>query len=77
MVSAEEFEAVIRAELAGRDKRRRARLLDPVVYAEADQLCVNAIMRAAGYDVPDDSGHVVRKARRARRDNEEAALGAT
>jgi hypothetical protein len=73
MVSAEELEAVIRAE---RDRRRRARLMDPAVYAEVDQLCVNAIMRAAGYDVPDDAERPVRKARRARRDNEDAAFGA-
>lgn len=49
-LSPQEFEALVRRELAERDNRRRARLGDPRVYAEADTSAVAAIMAAAGYD---------------------------
>lgn len=71
----EEFEALIRRELAGRDKRKRARIGDPIAYAEADQLAVNAIMAAAGYAAPPGGEGVVRRAQRARRANEDEAFG--
>lgn len=69
------FEALVRRQLTERDKRRRARLGDALAYAEADQLCVAAIMEAAGYPVGEDEAPVVRKARRARRVNEDRAFG--
>ena len=46
-LSAEEFERVIRDALAERDRKRRARLGDPQVYAAADTSAVAAIMTAA------------------------------
>lgn len=71
----DEFEALIRREMAERDKRRRARLGDAIAYAEADRLCADAIMQAAGFAPPADSEKVARKARRARQANEDAAFG--
>ncbi len=70
-----EFEALILHELAERDKRRRARLGDPLAYAEADALCVAAIMQAAGFAAPAEADQAVRKARRGRKLNEAAAFG--
>lgn len=70
----EQFEALIRRELAERDRRRRARIGDPLVYAEADHLCVNAVMLAAGYGPPSEGEKVIRKARRARQVHEDMAF---
>lgn len=74
-MSPQDFEALIRRELAARDKRRRARLGDALAYAEADQLCVNTLMEAAGYGAPAEGEKVIRRARRARRMNEDEAFG--
>lgn len=76
MMTPEQFEALIRRELKTRDSRRRARLGDGLAYDEADQLCVNAIMEAAGYGEPDeDADRLVRRASRKRRANEDRAFG--
>ena len=74
-VTAAEFEQLIREQLLERDKRRRARLLDPLVYREADDSCVQAIMRAAGFEVPDDTKKAVRRRGRTAAANQAAAFG--
>jgi hypothetical protein len=74
-VSPEQFEALVRRELAQRDARRRARIGDPYAQAEADQLFVNAVMGAAGHPPSAEGVKVLARARRARRLNEEAAFG--
>jgi len=73
--TSQEFEALIRRELAERDRRKRARLGDALAYAEADQRCVNAILEAAGYGVPAEGEKLVRRSQRARRANEDEAFG--
>lgn len=73
-MSPEEFEALIRRELAQRDSRRRARLGDHVAQTAADQMCVDAIMQAAGYGPSEDSKKVLAKAARRAKVNEDAAF---
>jgi hypothetical protein len=71
----QDFEALIRRELAQRDGRRRARIGDRLAYEAADTALVAAVMEAAGFAAPADGEKVQRKARRARRDNEDEAFG--
>jgi hypothetical protein len=73
----EEFEALLRRELAQRDARRRARLGDEPAKAAADQGLVTAVMEAAGYGGPSpEAERTVRRARRGARANEDKAFGA-
>jgi hypothetical protein len=73
--TAEAFERVIREQLDERDRKRRARLLDRQVYAEADTSCVAAIMQSVGYDAPEAAVKAVTRGRRTAAVNEAAAFG--
>jgi hypothetical protein len=66
-VSAEEFEQLVRRELAARDKQRRARLMDPANYEQADSAFVAAVMTAAGFAVPADAEKAPATGSRSRR----------
>jgi hypothetical protein len=68
------FEALVRSELALRDKRRQGRLFCPANYAEADELFVAAVLEGAGYGPPADQGAALVRARTSRRRNTERAL---
>ena len=71
----EGFESLIREQLAARDKKRRSRLHDPNVIAEADGTFVAAVMQAAGYAEPEATQETKTRARRAAKRNTEAAFG--
>lgn len=70
-----EFETIVRRELRLRDSRRRARLGDPIALNAAEQMCVDAIMTAAGFGKPAESEKVLAKAQRRARISEDAAFG--
>lgn len=70
----EEFEALLRSELAKRDNMRRSRPLDPVTYEAADLAFIGAVMLAAGFGEPEGAERAVRKTARRRRLNEERAF---
>jgi hypothetical protein len=74
-VTPEAFEAVVRGALAERDKRRKARLFDITEWAAADQALVDAVLEAAGYELPEDAGKAATRARRAAKKNTVAAFG--
>jgi hypothetical protein len=74
-VSPQEFDALVRRELAARDNRRRLRLFDAAAYEEADRLFVNAVAEAAGFGPSGDAEKTVRRSRRAARASEDRAFG--
>ncbi len=73
------FEQLVAGALAERDKKRRSRLHDPNVMAEADSAFVAKVTEAAGYTIPAEvaaeTGKTATRARRARKKNEDAAFG--
>ena len=73
-MDAAEFEALVRAELALRDKRLRARLFHPDQRTEADEAFVSAMMQGAGFGGPADDGKALAKARRSRQRSEDRAF---
>ena len=71
----EEFEALLRAELARRDNTRRSRPLDPATYEAADTAFLAAVMTAAGFGEPEGAEKSAARTRRRRRVNEDRAFG--
>ena len=63
----EEFVEVVRVELAARDKKRRSRLMDPNVMAEADVTFVAKVAEAVFPAPPEAVAEVKKTAARARR----------
>jgi hypothetical protein len=75
MVTAAEFEAIVRRELKTRDAAKRTRLFDQAAYDAADAALIAAVMKAAGLEVADDTKKTVRRSRRAAAKNVAAAFG--
>ncbi len=73
-MNAEEFEQLLRAEIALRDQRIASRAFHPDQRLEADEAFVAAIMTAAGHGGPGDGGRKLAKARRARQRDEDRAF---
>lgn len=73
-ITSAEFEATLTRELSQRDSRRRARLGDGVALGAADREFIRAVMRAAGYDVPEED-RADRRAARVAKISEAAAFG--
>lgn len=76
-MTAEEFEALLRSELAKRDQAKRARLGDPAAYAAADAAFIAAVSEAAGIAPAEEVERTVRKGSRRARLNEDKAFGGT
>jgi hypothetical protein len=73
-MNAEEFEALLRAELALRDQRIDARRFHPDQRTEADEMFVRAVKTAAGHGGLADTGKTLAKARRSRQRAEDQAF---
>ena len=73
-VRAEAFEALVREELAKRDRQRRARIMDPLNYEAADAAFIAAVLAGAGFKIPEHAEKTIRRGRRAAAVNEAAAF---
>jgi hypothetical protein len=73
-MTASEFERSVLDALTERDRQRRARLLDPANYADADSKFLAKVAQLAGFSEPDGTRKAAARARRARQANEAAAF---